>query len=485
MASSCSPDVASGFTGRQGELDRLTQSLDAVRQEKRAGIVLVTGPRLVGKSRLVTEFLHRAALPHVYFTAGGGRPADALAAFAAEVRASTLPAAGRTPPRGTPPGWEMALIGLAGLLPADTPSAVVLDEVPALVRRDPGFGPALRQAVDVLSRLPVLLVLIGADAEVMAALGRQIDPLGSRVPTVPVRPWNPAQIAARLGLPAAEAIDAYLVSGGLPPVLAEWPHGAGVWDHLPHALHPRSALLVSGERACAAEWPAVVQPRTVLAAIGQGKTSFTEIGRASGGLHPGSLFKALDPLVSRRLVRAELPLSARISRETRYRVEDPYLHLWLAFLRPSIPAVERGRADLALAAVRDGWNAWRRRALVPVVRDALLRLGEDRLPGETAAVGGYWTRSRSGVDLVGADRMLPARRITFLGSVKWAEDTPFDAGDLACLNHGRGYVPGAGASTSLFAVSRSGCTASGVTCLEPEDLVHAWAAHPEPATPTP
>jgi hypothetical protein len=52
-----------------------------------------------------------------------------------------------------------------------------------------------------------------------------------------------------LALPAAEAFDAYLVSGGLPLVLDEWPSGRTALDYVAEAVaDPLSALLVSGER---------------------------------------------------------------------------------------------------------------------------------------------------------------------------------------------------------------------------------------------
>lgn len=95
----------------------------------------------------------------------------------------------------------------------------------------------------------------------------------------------------------------------------------------PSADHsrPTSALLVSGERALAAEFPTEAQAHNVLAAIGHGERTFSLIARAAGGLSTTSLSRALDLLVSRRMVAAELPLSTTPSRLTRYRIEDPYL----------------------------------------------------------------------------------------------------------------------------------------------------------------
>lgn len=57
-----------------------------------------------------------------------------------------------------------------------------------------------------------------------------------------------------LGLSAPDALDAYLVTGGLPLIADEWPTGMPMWEYLSSALSSStSALVVSGERMLAAE----------------------------------------------------------------------------------------------------------------------------------------------------------------------------------------------------------------------------------------
>jgi hypothetical protein len=94
---------------------------------------------------------------------------------------------------------------------------------------------------------------------------------------------------------------------------------------------------------------------------------------------------------------------------------------------------------------------------------------------ETGAIGGYWTRTNDPeIDLVGADREPIARRITMLGSIKWLESRPFDQHDLSELIVHRSKMPGADTSTPLYVVSRSGCSAQGVTHITPEELLDVW-----------
>ena len=470
-----------GFVGRTRELDLLNGLLRAVEAGGRSGrpgkALLLRGRRRVGKSRLIEEFVDRSGRAHVFFTAIGGSLPHDLAGFIEALATSDLPAGALTADFAAPRTWDAAFALLAQVLPTDSASVVVLDEMPYLVREDPTFEGALQKFFDrTLSRLPVLLILIGSDLGMMEELNTYGRPFYQRGTEMVVPPLNPAEVGSMLGLGAADAFDAYLVTGGLPLVLEEWPNGADLWDYLTEALtRPTSALLVSGERALAAEFPTAAQAHDVLAAIGHGERTFSMIARAAGGLSTTSLSRALDLLVSRRMVAAELPLSTTPSRLTRYRIEDPYLRFWLSFVRPAIPAIERGRGDTVLASTRSRWTAWRGRAIEPVVRETLWRLADTHLPAGTEVVGSYWTRTNDPeIDVVCGDRSPVATRITAVGSIKWHDEAPIDARDLARLAHHRDRLPGADPDTTLLAVSRTGCAIAELPVLTPTDLITAW-----------
>ncbi|MFI6484861.1 DUF234 domain-containing protein [Nonomuraea sp. NPDC050663] len=195
--------------------------------------------------------------------------------------------------------------------------------------------------------------------------------------------------------------------------------------------------------------------------------------RAAGDIPQATLSRALNLLADKRMIAAELPLSAKPFRETRYHLADPHLRFWLPFVEPYLPEIERGRGDLTLARVRRAWTSWRGMAVEPLIRESLRRM--EGLPGETGAVGGYWTRTNDvEIDLVGADREPVARRITYVGSIKWLENRPFDKHDLGELFVHRSRLPGADQETPLVAVARSGCTADHIQHVGPDELVGAW-----------
>jgi AAA+ ATPase superfamily predicted ATPase len=473
-----------GFVGRQRELATLNKMLQRAERGGRAGrpgrAVLMRGRRRVGKSRLVEEFVERQGVPSLYFTASAQPTVESdLRLFTQAALTSDLPGAATF--AGQAPGtWDAALNLLVTALPTDRPSIVVLDEMPYLIANDPGFEGTLQKVFDrELSRRPVLVVCVGSDLAMMEALNEYGRPFHQRATEMVIPPLNPADVADMLELPPAEAFDAYLVSGGLPLVLDEWESGTAALDYLAEAVNdPTSALLVSGERALAAEFPTDSQARAVLGAIGSGERTFSLIARAAGGLPQASLSRALQLLVAKRVVEMQTPLSTQPSRETRYAVADPHLRFWLALLGPYLPEIERGRGDLVLARIRSTWTSWRGRAVEPVVREALRRMPPERLPEGTGVIGGFWTRTNDPeIDLVGADRAPIAKRITMVGSVKWLEQRPFDAHDLARLWSHRSRMPGADSATPLLVVSRSGATIGDVPVIGPEDLLAGYR-HP-------
>lgn len=469
------------FIGRDREIGLLSAALERVRTGGLGGrpgrAMLIRGRRRVGKSRLVEEFVERADVPYVFYTAEGQATAAAdIGLFVQALAESTLPGARRVADLQAV-NWPAAFRLLATAVEGDGPVVVVIDEMPYLIQTDPGFEGALQRAFDrELSRLPVLLLCIGSDISMMEALNSYGRPFHQRATEMVVAPLTPCDVADALTLPAVEAFDAYLVSGGLPLILEEWPRGATVAQYLQTAVRdPTSALIVSGERSIAAEFPDEAHARQVLQAIGTGEQSLAKIMKATG-IPKTTLLRALQLLEHKRVAAPMLPLSAKASQQTRYLIEDAHLRFWLAFLGRYLPEIDRGRGDLTLARIERTWTTWRGQAIEPVIRDAVSRLAGDQIPA-AEVVGSYWTRSEDlQIDLVGADREPIAKQIRFVGSVKWRDNRPFDQTDLAELYIQRSVLPGATDTTPLVAVSPHGTPIDDVYALTAEDLLDAWRA---------
>lgn len=443
--------------------------------------MLLRGRRRVGKSRLVSEFITRTGLPHVYFQAARGAPAgQELELLAQAVATSNLPQASLAE-GNTPSTLTAALTLLSAALP-DTPAVVAIDEAPWLLEGFAGGAGELQRAWDTaMSRKPVLLLLLGSDLAVMEQLTAPEQPFHGRATEMVLHPLSPTDVQRMTGLAPFDALDAYLLTGGLPLVAQEWSPGDTASEFLTSSVRSStSALVVSGTRALDGELGGTSLARQVLSAIGgRGERTFTGIQQAARGrpLNAASLTASLALLQAKRIVVADEPLSTRSGRrDRRYRIADPALRFWLAFVEPALSEIDRGRGDLAVARFAAGYSSWRGRAIEPVVREALQRLLPDERWPAVGAVGGWWPRNNiPEIDLVGADRPHTADAVSFVGTIKWRATGAVTTRDVADLARNATVVPGVDLGTSLVAVCPAGADTDGLAqTWDAEDLLTAW-----------
>jgi hypothetical protein len=477
------------FVGRERELALLGQRLARVADSGAGTAVAIRGRRQVGKSRLVQEFCDRAGVPYLFFTATkGASSVEAVAQFLSGLRESALPGDKELVPAVGSGGWPDAFRALAAMLP-DRPSIVVLDELPWLAEQDAVFVDALQTAWNrLLAKCPVLLLLLGSDLHMMERLTAYDRPFCGRADSLILGPLNPAETGDALGLRDVDALDAHLVSGGLPGILRAWPHAVPALPFLEQeCADPASALFSVPELSLLAEFSVSDQARRVLEAVGGGDRTHADIAATAGGrqgpLPSGSLSPLLRRLVAeKRVLAVDEPLSTHSAKPALYRVADSNLRLYLAILRSAHELVRRGRSAAAFGLVERRWASWRGRAVEPLVRESLeLAAADGALPWDSVAVvGGWWNRQFDPeVGLVGADRAPVAQQTLFVGSIKWLSSA-FDHHDLVelirCARRVPGFAPG---QTGLVVVSRSGLSDDYVrrevdVVWGPGDVVGAW-----------
>lgn len=470
------------FFGRKRELAHLTRWYTAAERggSQPGQCLIIRGRRRVGKSRLIEEFVHGLDAPSVFFTASNLSAVQELENFTQSVLTSDLPEAEAF--GAAPTSWDNALRMLAQLLPADRPSVVVLDEIPYLTRHVEGFEGSLQTVWDrIMSRKPVLLLLVGSDLSIMEALNTYERPFYQRGNPVLIEPLTVADVQEMTGLSPAQAIDARLITGGMPRLCAQWPRGASPERFLEQSLaDPADPFITAGELAIGGEFPPDTYAPQVLSAIASGERTFTSI-LSDLDISRMTLSRSLTRLAEKGAIAAEVPLSVKPSKETRYRITDSYLRFWLHLLQPALGMVQRGRGDRAVRRVLASWPAWRGRAVEPLVRESLARLVPDEEtdwvnPDWAVEVGGYWTRTNDvEIDLVGADRSPIAKHIGYLGSVKWHETAPIARKDFTALAAVAGRVPGATEETPFIGVSRARSEPGPWSAVySAEDLVEAW-----------
>lgn len=464
-------------------LDNQLNQIAEGRSPNKGAAIVMTGRRRVGKSRLAQEFCDRSGLPYVIFQATRGRnPASERADFVTAIAQSGL-RGGRLVADTRPVDWNHALRTLAAAVPSQTPSVVVIDEVPWIVAQDGEFEGALQTVWDrELSTRPVLLLLVGSDLSIMEALTTYGRPFFGRAAKMTVRPLHLGDVAAMTELGSADAMDAMLLTGGFPEIVQSWPAGATREEFLRQSLeNPLSPLLAAGELTVLGEFPGSSLTRATIEAVSSGERTFKSIATHAGGGEPlagGTLVPILRNLMAKGVVAADLPLSLKNDTKNKhYRIADTYLRCWLSLISGTIPLVERGRPDLAFARIERSWPGWRGRAVEPIIRDSLLRLLPDEGWPQTGAVGGWWNRQGNPeIDLVGTDRYPRPAQVHLVGSISWYENKPFSVHDYNVLAEAAPVIPGVSQQTPLVAVSRSGFADDLPLAAkwDPDDILRAW-----------
>lgn len=412
------------------------------------------------------------------YTAVQGPGPQELDRFLEAIAASDAPAADELRRGVGASSWEAALALAVRGVSQDAPLILVIDELPYLVAKEPTIEAVLQLVWDrTLQRLPVVTVLIGSDRATMEALTEEGRPLYDRAREMIVSPLDPATIGELLDLPALAALDAYTIIGGFPVLALEWGRGRSLDEYVRDALtDPSSFLVISAERALAAEFPSDAQARAVLSAIGSDARAH-KVMLARTGLPQTSLDRAIGVVIDKGVVDRLAPYStAPAPRNPQYVVSDSYLRFWLRFVGDATDMIDRGRGELVVADMLRSWPTFRGRAIEPTIRAAIERMLPDPRFDAARHVRGFWNRSGTvDVDLVGGDRIPTARTIGFVGSIKWREDRPFDRRDAAALIEQRPAVPGADAATKLVGASRRGFEPGGGLDVElgPEEIIAA------------
>jgi uncharacterized protein len=472
-------DPAGLFRGRERELEALLRTLRRIQRTGRGAMISMRGRRRVGKSRLAQELIRRSGCPSVFYTPVRGPGPHELERFVSAIARSDAPAATDVRRGATAQSWEAALGMAVGGASRRAPVILVIDELPYLVEKEPTIEAVLQLVWDrTLQHRPVLTLLIGSDRATMSAITEVGRPLYDRAREMVLEPLDPATIGAMLDLSPADTLDAYTVIGGFPVLALEWERGRTLSDYLSEALQDASSfLVVSAERALAGEFPADLQARAVLSAVGADARAHRTI-QARAGLNQTALDRTLRSLIAKGIVRRSMPYAAAASpKNRRYEIADPYMRFWLRFVGPNIELIERGRGELTAQTVLESWPAFAGRAIEPTIRDALERLLPAHRFGNARYVGSYWNRTHTTqVDLVGGDARPVATDVAFVGSVKWRARQPFDRADTAALIAQSAHVPGCTPTTKLIGVSRRDFTddAGLDVALTAQDVLDAW-----------
>jgi AAA+ ATPase superfamily predicted ATPase len=445
-----------GFLNRTEELSALQRRWDS----GEAQMFTLWGRRRVGKTLLLLEFARDKR--HLYFEATSGTRNDQLADFSDRLAEVTGRAALSVP------DWRTGLNAVADWA-SEGPVVLVLDEFQFIARENRDIG----SIINVWWRergedLPIFLVLSGSEVGFFEreVAGYSATTYGRRAGQLRLRPFKPRDVA--LFLPdwtAEDRIAAYAVFGHMPYYLAHVREEASLADNiLDLVLRPDGLLHEEARLLLDQELPDPSAYFSVLRAIAAGQTRVSQIAQRTGVSGGSSrVSQMLDLLRNLWLVDKQFPVTVsnpERSKQSFYRIIDPYLRFWFRFVLPS-----QGRlADI------DGAERHLRGSVLPqldefVSAPAFEEVCQDWLRREVdaAAVGWWWGRVRDtrGAELRDVDRELDVvavddhGSVIAVGSCKWTLG-PMSHNEKTKLGALARHLAPDGPLPELFLFARSG-----------------------------
>lgn len=383
------------FLNRERELAALSAAL----RQPEGALLVVSGRRRVGKTRLLLEWVKQHG--GLYFVADESTPA-LQRRYLAEAVGRRLPGFGDVEYRD----WR----GLLSRLASEAKrlrfrGPVVLDELPYLVGASPELPSVLQQWVDHEARAAGLVVaLAGSSQRMMQGLVLDADaPLFGRARAVlTVDPLAPRWLAKAFpSLEGFERLVAWTAWGGVPRY---WELASGVSGSMERrldalVLDPLGPLHLEPDRLLLEETPSAVELRPLLDAIGAGAHRASEIaGRI--GRPATSLSRALERLQGLGLVTREVPFGvpAKDTKRSLYRIVDPFLRLWFRVVAPHRGLLAQAQPKERARLLDEHLPALTATAFEELARRAVPALG-DWVPA-----GRWWQGSSPEWDVVSRSR---------------------------------------------------------------------------------
>lgn len=336
------------FIGRKPELERLK----ALYKKKNPNLIVVKGRRRIGKSRLIREFVSTSNA-QTFWSFAGLAPEDGMSAQQQRDHfARQLALMLKLPPM-TFMDWSDALEHLSlHIKPGDI---ILLDEISWMGSKDPSFIPKLKAWWD-KQTTHVLLVFCGSVSTWIEENILKSTAFFGRIHlTISLEPLSipeSAEFLRTLGMRLSDYDMYKLLSivGGVPWYLEQFNPSMTADDNLKQLAFEKSGLLVT-------EFDRIfhdlfsskgVTYKKILDTLKDGARTLAEIRQSIEFTHSGTLSVMMDHLtVAGFIVKQSLWSfkTAEPSKQSLYRISDPYIRFYLKMIEPNANAIADGGFD--------------------------------------------------------------------------------------------------------------------------------------------
>lgn len=416
------------FIDRTRELGALERAWDSADPH----LILVTGRRRVGKSRLLGRFARGKHLSFIAATqrvrqiqlADAGRDVGALASGFRRGRHATIRL----------DDWDdlLRVFEDAG---QEERVGIVIDEFPYLVAESPELPSLIQRWWDRLKgRSKVFLVLSGSHQSVMREIVGAHGPLFGRTTLrFDLQPLDYYEAGKFVpGWSPEDRIRAYAVVGGIPEYLRHLDDDHTLrWNIERLAFEPEGPLFREVDYLFDSEFREVSRRGSIFRAIARGSVRPNDIAHAIGLGGAADVIPNLRDLVELGLVERVVPITDRDvmrARHVIYRIADPYLRFYFSIVEPRRAEITVSRpAQVSEGLTNEAMDAFVSRAVEGIVRQYVWRRSATTRELTPQAVGTWWTADEE-IDVVS----MRERTLQLVGEVKWTTAV-LDARDLTTL----------------------------------------------------
>ena len=369
--------------GREKELDSLKEFFST----NKAELIFVSGPRRVGKTTLLMNFIETNG--GIYLLSRDTTLIDNLGRFSSVISQELNDELIRVNPLLSWDAFFEYLSRLRGRV------LVVLDEFPYLLKSSPDLPSILQSWWDMkLNRTQIMLVLMGSSVAMMEKLAEYKSPIyGRRTGQIRLNPFGYSEVPKFL--PEYKDEDnaiVYGILGGMPAYLRSFDGNHSVWENLKNKyLSSSSVLYIDPIFVLRDELDEPRRYFAIMESISKGKNTISEISDTTG-LPSSILSKYLSVLIDLGLVKRFLPFGMR--RNGRYFIVDNYFDFWFRFIYPNADLIESGRSEQVLEIIKNDLNHYMGKIYERIVREYLSRTLIDVAP--------LWFHDIE-IDLVGKD----------------------------------------------------------------------------------
>ncbi|TAM86712.1 ATP-binding protein [bacterium] len=452
------------FVGRDAELEALTKRA----QQPHGQLLVVFGRRRVGKTYLLGRFAR--SYPNVFYGASQQAAAIELAAFTETVR-SSLGDEG-LPPGYAFPTWDAALTHLTSRA-GERRLVVVLDEFPYLADSTPGLESIIQRWWDHHgSRSALMLILCGSAVSFMRRLDEAAAPLHQRLTgKLLVQPFSYREAGQmHSGLSGERKATIYGILGGTPLYLEQWNQAHSLRENLVEIFaDPGSLVLNAAELTLSGHLAEAEGAPRILQAVALGNTRTNQIHNYAQVAVERPLKRLVElGFLERRVPALQDPLRTK---QSFYRVADPYFRFYFRFIAPNRTDIDRG---LGTQVIDHDILPYIDNHMGPTFEDIardharyLIQTGQLRAD----AVSSWWTRDgRHEIDIVGTRHA----GVSFVGTVKWS-NRKLGTNILRDLDEHAQALPSLEPRAPRLVYGRAGGNAAlraleGVRCYSADDL---------------